>query len=141
MHSIETCFSKVKLRYKITNNFVNGWLVFLLLSSYLCFLVLSIKSSQGRAKRKIHFKVFGIWHVSLWLTLMTYTEVAIDDRFITNVKTRYFAINGNARLVGGKNFLTIMVKKTTRESRREIPSVIFSFKYRKKKLSRIQSSQ
>ena len=63
---------------------------------------------------------------------MTYTEVAMDDKFITNVKTRYFAINGNARLVGGKNFLTIMVKKTTRDNRREIPSVIFSFKYRKK---------
>ena len=56
----------------------------------------------------------------------------MDDKFITNVKTRYFAINGNARLVGGKNFLTIMVKKTTRDSRREIPSVIFSFKYKKK---------
>ena len=137
---IERCFSTVKLGYKITNNFVNGWLIFLLLCSYLCFLVLSIKSSQGRAKRKIHFKVFGMWHVSLWLTLITYTEVAMDDKFITKVKTRYFAINGNARLVGGKNFFTIIVKKTTRDNRREIPSVIFSFEYRKN-WSKIWSSQ
>ena len=59
---------------------------------------------------------------------MTYTEVAMDDKFITNVKTRYFAINGNARLVGGKNFLTSIVRNTTRDKRRDIPRVIFSFK-------------
>jgi len=54
--------------------------------------------------------------------------VAIEAKFITNVKTRYLAINGKARLVGGKNFLTSIVRNTTRERRRDIPRVIFSFK-------------
>ena len=57
---------------------------------------------------------------------MTHTEVAIDIRFMTKVKTTYFAINGNARLVGGRNFFTSIVRNTTRDRRRDIPSVIFS---------------
>ena len=55
-----------------------------------------------------------------------YTVVAMDAKFITNVNTKYFAIKGNAKLDGGKNFLTISVRNTTRDSRRDIPKVIFS---------------
>ena len=62
---------------------------------------------------------------------MTHTEVAIDIKFIMKVNTRYLAINGKARLVGGKNFFTSIVRNTTRDSRREIPRVIFSLKLEK----------
>ena len=50
----------------------------------------------------------------------------MELKFITNVKTKYLAIRGKARLVGGKNFFTIIVRNTTSDNKRDIPRVFFS---------------
>ena len=51
---------------------------------------------------------------------------AVEPRFMTSVKMRYFDISGKSRLVGGRNFSTMRTRKTMSDSSSEIPSVSFS---------------
>ena len=86
-----------------------------------------MKRKIGRYLRKRTLIQFGIeWVLGpLKFQLMMTTVTKMETVFMMKVKSKYLAMSGNTRDVGGKIFDTSS-RKTTSESKMLMPNVTFS---------------